>query len=359
MRKNFYTLSVILLLFQSHAAEYEFVSAAPRLAVANVAATERMKLGTVAVLAVGEPAQYGFQKSKGRAGTAADGAADRAGNPPVLLAANTQPGFGSGHLAMASDWMAGLGTIGIVSTSTVPNFSIQRPLSKGKASRELGERFAALGCGLPLTVAGGVMGQAVGALAGVSEAGFAIADNALDRAVAESDMPEQLRNQVLQLIGEPSGGRVVLVKKPLPDGAAPEFGRLSGVRRATLAWLPKGQSAQDYLASQGIDTVLEIQLLHPGLRGNGDVNPSLTLCTEVRASLVRVRDGRELASVPLKYQSTKHKFTEWGANGARLFREEIERCNQTVAQEIVTGMSGKPLPATIRDGSDLRLASAP
>jgi len=73
MRKNFYTLSVILLLFQSHAAEYEFVSAAPRLA-----ATERMKLGTVAVLAVGEPAQYGFQKSKGRAGTAADGAADGA-----------------------------------------------------------------------------------------------------------------------------------------------------------------------------------------------------------------------------------------------------------------------------------------
>src|SRR6185369_13195752 len=154
-------------------------------------------------------------------------------------------------------------------------------------------------------------------------------------------------------------GRVVLVKKPLPDGAAPEFARLSGVRCATLAWLPKGQSAQDYLASQGIDTVLEIQILHPGLRGNGGVNPSLALCTEVRASLVRVRDGRELTSVPLKYQSKKHKFTDWGANGARLFREEIERCNQTVAEEIATEISGKPLPGTIREGSDLRLASAP
>src|SRR6185369_918756 len=73
MRKNIYTLSIILLLFQSHAADYQFVSAAPRLA-----GPERMKLGTVAVVATREPARYGFQKSKGRTGTAADGAGDRA-----------------------------------------------------------------------------------------------------------------------------------------------------------------------------------------------------------------------------------------------------------------------------------------
>jgi hypothetical protein len=191
-----------------------------------------------------------------------------------------------------------------------------------------------------------VIGQTAGAFAGVPEHRFAMADNALDRAMAESDMPEQLRNWVLQLIGEPSSGRVVPVKKPLPDGAAPEFASLSGVRSATLAWLPKGQSAQNYLASQGIDTVLEIQILHPGLRGDGGVNSSLALCVEVRASLVRVRDGRELASVPVKYQSKKHKFTEWAAHEARLFREEVERCNQTVAEEIAAEISAKLLPGT-------------
>src|SRR5262249_55889534 len=58
MQKNIYRLSVILVLFQSHAAEYQFVSASPRLA-----GPERTKLGSVAVVATGEPAHYGFQKS--------------------------------------------------------------------------------------------------------------------------------------------------------------------------------------------------------------------------------------------------------------------------------------------------------
>ena len=128
---------------------------------------------------------------------------------------------------------------------------------------------------------------------------------------------------------------------------------------ATLAWLPKGQTAQDYLASQRIDTALEIQILNSGLKGNGGVNPALALCAEVRATLVRVRDGRELASVPLKYHSPKHKFTQWAANDARLFREEIERCNQNVAEEIAKEIFNKPLPGTIREASPVRLAGSP
>lgn len=301
-------------------------------------------------------------------------AQERPGNKPVLLAAKTTEGFGSGHFTAANEWMARLGTIGIVSTSTFPTLSIQRPLTKKKASRELGQRFAALGgdeetasaftagtlgLGLPITVASGVIGQTAGALGGVPKHKFAMADDALDRAVAESDMQEQLRNQVLRLVREQCGGRVVLVKKPLPEGAGPEFARLSCVRCATLAWLPQGQSAHDYLASQGIDTALEIQILHPGLKGGGGVNPSLVFCTDVRASLIRVRDGRELASVPLKYQSEKHKFTRWAANDAQLFREEIERCNQTLTEKIADEIFGKPLPGTIDEVSRIRLAGSP
>src|SRR2546428_887068 len=73
MRKNFYQLSVILVLLQSHAADYQFVSAS-----APLAGQERMKLESVAVVATSDPARYGFQKSKGKTGQAADGAGTRA-----------------------------------------------------------------------------------------------------------------------------------------------------------------------------------------------------------------------------------------------------------------------------------------
>ncbi len=293
----------------------------------------------------------------------------RLGNPLLLFAANSKQG--AGRLIAANDWIGGLGTIGIVSTSTFPTLSMQRPLSKAEASQELGQRFAALGgdeetvCaftavtfgyGLPIIVAGGLVGEAAGKVEGVPRRRLATADDALDRAVTESDMQEELRNQVRQLVGEQSGARVVLVKKPLPEGVGPEFARLSCVRCGTLAWLPKGQSAQNYLTSQRIDTALEIQIFNSGLKGNGGVNPSLALSVDVRASLVRVRDGRELASVPLKYQSKNHKYTKWTANDARLLREEIQRCNQTVAEEIVRQIFLERAPLFPHQTDGLRLA---
>jgi hypothetical protein len=62
-------LLIFLLALQSNAAEYQFVSASPRLT-----SQERVKLGTVAVVATRESARYGFEKSKGRVSSAAVGA---------------------------------------------------------------------------------------------------------------------------------------------------------------------------------------------------------------------------------------------------------------------------------------------
>src|SRR6266571_4078590 len=120
----------------------------------------------------------------------------RLGNPPVLLAANTNQRSHGGSLIAVNDWIDGLGTVGIVSTSTFPTLSIQRPLTKPEASQELGEHFSALGgdeetiqafsavtlgCGLPIIVAGGLVGQAAGKVAGVPRRRLATADDAMDR----------------------------------------------------------------------------------------------------------------------------------------------------------------------------------
>src|SRR6266496_6413300 len=96
MRQNLYHLSIVLLtLFQCNAGEYQFVSASPRLA-----SQDRMKLGTVAVIATSEPACYGFQKSKGKTGYVADGAGNGA-------RAVVESGFATG------DGLVALGSIAL------------------------------------------------------------------------------------------------------------------------------------------------------------------------------------------------------------------------------------------------------
>src|SRR6266705_1213204 len=95
MQKSIYQLSVILVLLQSQAAVYQFVSASSHFAI-----QERMKLETVTVVATREPARYGFQKSKGKTGYVADGAGSGA-------RAVVEGGFGTG------DGLVALGSIAL------------------------------------------------------------------------------------------------------------------------------------------------------------------------------------------------------------------------------------------------------
>jgi hypothetical protein len=129
-----------------------------------------------------------------------------------------------------------------------------------------------------------------------------------------------------------------LVPKPLPPGQEAEYSQMAGVMCATLAWLPRGQNAAQYLTGQGVDTVLEIQLIHPGLVGNGGVNPQLRVEVAGRARLVSLRDGRELASAPLRYRGEGRTFTAWAADDAKAFRAEVERCNESLAAQSVAAL---------------------
>ncbi len=280
----------------------------------------------------------------------------RPGQPQVLYAGHVTPRSSNAVSPLSDEFRARLGTIGLISTSTIPKFSMQKPLIKRKAAVETGQQFASLGdderagvwvlgtagFGLPLIPASGIVGNVVGAAKGVPLAKFAQADRVLSQAVFESNLQEGLRKQILRHAQERTARSIVLVQKPFPAGAEQEFRQMACVMAGTLAWLPRGQSARDYLANQGIDTILEIQLLHPGLKGKGGINPSLALCVEVRASLLRVRDGAELYSFPVKYRSRPRKFTTWAANSAGPFREELERCYQTVSERIADQLFAQP-----------------
>jgi hypothetical protein len=158
---------------------------------------------------------------------------------------------------------------------------------------------------------------------------------ALQETIAHLSLQDELRTRVVQRITERTSLPVKLVRKPFPSGQEAEFSRMSCVMAGTLAWLPPGQTAADYLAAQGVDTILELQLIHPGLKGTGKINPSLALCVDVRARLRAGGNGRELWQGTAQYRSAKHKFARWGADKAQLFQRELDCCFASIAEQIV------------------------
>jgi hypothetical protein len=177
--------------------------------------------------------------------------------------------------------------------------------------------------------------QAIGAFKGVTESTFRKANAMLGKAVDDAHPQEALRTKVAERARDLRSHPIIVVKKPFPPGQEEEFSRMATVMAATLAWVPDGQTREYYLKSQGVDTILEIQLLNPALSGEGIINPPMTFSIEVRTSLRRVQDPERLYSFTLKYRSTGRKFADWAANDAQPFREELERCSQTVAAKIV------------------------
>jgi hypothetical protein len=252
------------------------------------------------------------------------------------------------------------GVIGVIATSTVPKFSVQLPLTCEQAanawrqtlthgsstdedSNRLDERDAVLiqgtmGLGLGCIVAGSLVGQAISGLTAVPPRQLHAANLAMHRAAGDSNLQECIRRCVVARANARDCAVARLVPKPFPPGAEREFSQMSCVMCATLAWLPKGQSATQYLAAQGLDSFLEIQLVHPRLAGRGTVNPALRVEADGRARLVSLRDGFELASVPLHYRGEERKFVAWAADDAKLFRAEIERCGEELAVQCLAGL---------------------
>lgn len=252
------------------------------------------------------------------------------------------------------------GVIGVVSTSTIPKFSVQLPMTREQAvnawrqtltygscddenQSSLDERDycliqGTLGLGLGWVVAGALAGQAVGNTTAVAPERLRAGDLALHRAVADLNLQESVRRRVVARAAGEGFSSVRFVPKPFPPGMQEEFSKMATVMCATLAWLPQGQSASQYLSAQGVETVLEIQLVNPRLAGSRTVNPSLAVMVDGSARLFSLRDGTELASIPLRYRGEGRKFVAWAAVDAQALHGEIERCCENLAAQCVAGL---------------------
>lgn len=240
---------------------------------------------------------------------------------------------------------AQLGTVGIASARFIPEVEFRTP-AKGvlsgagrRAARWAGKAAGFVGraspssagcsgyaCGgvvllwlgtlVGATVGGALAGGVVGAMDALPAETVREAEVALTTSLSELKPQEKLRDRVFQVARQ---------KTPHPILVLAEFGPSSPDEHATYG----------SPTTQGVDSILEISMLTIGLEGDWDVNPPLALAITGRTRLVRVQDGSEVHATKLEYRSGMRIFTEWAANEAQLFREEIDRALDCLAEEIV------------------------
>ena len=266
-------------------------------------------------------------------------------NLPVRLASNRDP---SGRLpAQLVDYSIA-GSLGIYSTGNEAHVVFQRPLTRDQANTEalsdmdymldeLNQQpnmlVALPACAVAVPIS--LCKQSVALVRGLSPRTVEEADAQLTAAANETRPHQELAVLVAQQLAPRTSEPVMLVRQPLPPGAAQDTQLMHYFARGTLVSLTGGQTANGYLLSQGADTALEIRVQEAALTGNGGINPKLALWVEARATLWRSRDGQQLYSCPAHYCSQSRKFTEWAAHDARLFRAELHKCYHELSAAMV------------------------
>jgi len=246
-----------------------------------------------------------------------------------------------------------VGPIGLVTTSTLPIFRVVYPMSREEAATRIYGKVFGLGgepynsgvAGLvydpfsavpALIVMSGVAtaANAIGGLSGVSEERLISSVRSFLRAEAALDFQAQLLRELQSRLDRQLGRPLVTVPKPLPPLSPAECRRMASLQAGTLAWLPENVTASEYLARLGVETLLEIRLSNPGLRGYLGINPSLSLGADVEVRLIRLRDTQVLARAMASYDSRTHKFAHWVRDEGRALREEFGRCCQKLSQDL-------------------------
>ena len=235
---------------------------------------------------------------------------------------------------LSEEARAQLGTIGTLSTGSDPQLELRLP-AKGAASgagigagswtrtwwrnvpgtgTELDLLVLALWIGLTPVVA--VSGSMYGA--GVAEPAEVVeeAEAALREVPASLRILQSVRDYIFETARDWTRHQFVLVTERAPQALT---------------------EAADYssLRDRGIDTVLELSVPTFGLRGEWAVNPPVTPFVSIRTRLIRTSKSTVVYDSTVLCLGGTQRFTEWVANNAETFRDELTRCYQSLGSKIV------------------------
>jgi hypothetical protein len=218
---------------------------------------------------------------------------------------------------LSEEVRAEIGTLGVAASGIVPTSDLKSPTGgKGSgAAKGAGLAAGAMASekppfGLVLAPVAALGGAIYGAIVAPSAQKVKEAETALASAFADLKVQEAIHAHALQAARGLVGYRVV------PLGDTPD-----------------------------VDAILEIGVVSVKLAGAAalDIDPPLQLVILACPRLVRRADGRELypaepTTPAVVHMSAPRKFIEWGGQDARLFREEMERAYQNLAERAVEEM---------------------
>lgn len=156
-------------------------------------------------------------------------------------------------------------------------------------------------------------------ISGVPEADYRRAQDAMRLALAEKRIDAGVQSEI---------------------AAALHANKVPGVVVLPLAAMAKIKSVGDQadlsgLASEGIDTVLDISVAQIGFEVVRGENPDIAFAPELVAHVRSVVDGRVLHSQFFDYRGEQRKFTEWGAHDAAALRRELAFVDREFARAIL------------------------
>jgi hypothetical protein len=235
--------------------------------------------------------------------------------------------------------------IAIVPLTVPAAMALQKPYSRREAATQLpglrdsGGAFGPSGGNGTATGEGALIGLAAlpvvmlveggiaaayGALKGESAAKLQAALPVMRNTLAEVHFETVLQERLASSLHDRTGSQVVLTASRVQIHPAPA----DYVR-----------NFYSDLAALGIQTVLEIEIEQAALNGRGVINPPLALNAKIRLRVIRLRDGQEMDYFDLQYQGRGRKFVDWAHDNAKPFRDELERCYQTLVEQMTNRLS--------------------
>ncbi len=171
--------------------------------------------------------------------------------------------------------------------------------------------------GLLLTPVGALAGAVYGAVEAEPKSKVDASAAAIDRALANTYLGNEIQNRVVEEVVEKTDYEVALVDFDCPTNAdiMPDYRPLAG---------------------SGVTTVIEIEVEDFGFEDRGaEIDPEINLDLTARVRLINTKDGRLLYERSFKYTGEKRKYATWAHNDAFKLRKEIGRACGYIAKKVV------------------------
>ncbi len=174
-----------------------------------------------------------------------------------------------------------------------------------------------LALGLALAPPAAVVGSVYGATVAEPTAKVEEANAVLEQALAELPIQERFRDRTFETTREQTRYSLVKLvdKEPGPN--------------------EQRDSSRPEPSFEEVDSVLHTNVEMVQLAGEWGANPSLRLVMKVQVTLHQKADGLDVAVLILEYRGGWYTFTKWADHNAELFRAELDRAYQDLAEQVV------------------------